>query len=503
MKYILSKEQSKNADEKAIKEYGISSIVLMENAARSTSEVIREYLPNYYEGKLYKRHIMILAGSGNNGGDGFALARHLHEDYNIYVFWIGDESKMSEDTKANYEILKKLDVFCQKIENENELNYINWNAECIVEAMIGFGGSEYLRGLIVPILQKVNSANGLKIAVDIPAGLNADTGKHHHDCFKADHTVTMFSPKTGLYLQNGPEISGHIHIAELGAPYNLIKELSNIKILEKDDIQKIIPQRNRISSKFNYGRVGVIAGSKNMSGAAALAANASIKSGAGLVELITPKIHNSILPEILTHQVDAKNGIFDHDHVEEVLEVTEKCNVIAIGPGIGNDTSSIEFMQEIYSKIPDQKIKILDADALRILSINKKCSPNTIITPHFVEFSRITSTPVKDILDSPLEKAIYAAKEMECIIVLKHVPTIITNGIETYFNIYGNPGMATAGSGDVLTGIISALSAQKIEKFHAAAFGVLIHSLAGDTYEKKYGQLTLSATNIIENLSYV
>ena len=503
MKFILSKAQSVQADKTAIEKFGIPSIVLMENAARSASEVIKEALPRIIDGKYYRRHVMILCGSGNNGGDGFALARHLSEEFSVYVFWIGDESKMSPETKINFDFVNKSEIFCQKIEKESDLKYINWNAECIVESMLGVGGNEYLRGLALPILQRVNPTLGIKIAIDVPAGLNADTGNAHKDCFRADHTITMFAAKKGLYLKEGPDKCGEIHVADLSAPSSIVKDISKIKILEHDDSKKIFKERNRVSSKFNYGRVGIIAGSKDMPGAAAMAANAAISAGAGLVELFSPEIHSSVKAEILTHKIDTKNGNFDEDNVDIILKAVEKCNVVVMGPGIGNDDASINFMKNVYEKLPDQTIKVLDADALRIMDVKQVCKPNTIITPHFVEFSRILSASVQDVLDNPYEMAIEAADKMKCILLLKHVPSIITNGDETYLNIKGNPGMATAGSGDVLTGIIAALAAQKIELLKAAAYGALWHSEAGDFYAQNHGQLSLTATEIINSLKYV
>ena len=240
-----------------------------------------------------------------------------------------------------------------------------------------------------------------------------------------------------------------------------------------------------------------------MPGAAAMAANAAISAGAGLVELFSPEIHSSVKAEILTHKIDTKNGNFDEDNVDIILKAVEKCNVVVMGPGIGNDDASINFMKNVYEKLPDQTIKVLDADALRIMDVKQVCKPNTIITPHFVEFSRILSASVQDVLDNPYEMAIEAADKMKCILLLKHVPSIITNGDETYLNIKGNPGMATAGSGDVLTGIIAALAAQKIELLKAAAYGALWHSEAGDFYAQNHGQLSLTATEIINSLKYV
>lgn len=503
MKYILTKEEVTLADKTAIENFGIPAAILMENAARSAAEIITKILPNEYEGKYFKRNILIVCGSGNNGGDGFALARHLHELNNVFVFWYGDENKMSHETKINFEIVKKLEIFCQKIESEKDLNYINWNAECIVESMIGVGGNEYLRGLTVPILQKINQAKGIKIAIDIPAGLNANSGNNHPDCFKADHTITMFAPKIGLFLKKAPEICGLVHTANLGASSKIVKSLSNIRIIEADDFFKLMPKRERISSKFNYGRVGIIAGSNDMSGAAALVANASIKSGAGLVELITPKVHSKLSPNIISHEIQTDDGFFTEKNYEEVLNLLEKCNVIAIGPGLGNRPETVNFVRNIYDNLADSKIKVLDADALRILDDKKLCKPNTVITPHFIEFSRLSNISAQDVLDDTLTHAINAAKSMNCIVLLKHIPTVITDGISTYLNVNGNSGMATAGSGDVLTGIIAGLAAQKIDLLTATALAAYWHAFSGDYYAENYDEYTLTAEDIIENLKNV
>lgn len=503
MKYVLSKEQVIEADEKAINEFGIPSGILMENAARSAADIIKNILPSLFEGKFYRRHVLILCGSGNNGGDGFALARHLHEDYNVYVFWIGDESKMSSETRINFNVLEKLNIFCQKIEQEKDLNYLNFNAECVVESLIGVGGNEYLRGLIVAILQKANKSAAIKVAIDIPAGLNPNSGYSHHDAFKADHTITMFAPKQGLYLNNGVELVGEIHTANLGVSSKIVKAISNIKIIENDDVTRMLPTRNSKSTKFNFGRIAIVAGSAKMSGAAVLTANAAIKSGAGLVELITPKYNSNISPNVITHEISTDNGFFSKKNYDEVLKYIEKCNVVVFGPGIGSDSQTTLFIKKLYETLNESAVKILDADALRFLNIEYKCKENTVITPHFIEFSRVCNVPLKDVLEDSLNNALTVSSKMNCIVLLKNKPTIITDSKQTYLNIYGNPGMSTAGSGDVLSGIIAGIAAQKLDLLSATALAAFLHSKAGDIYAEKYNQISLTATDLIENLKYV
>ncbi len=499
MKYILTPGQMRQCDESAINHYGIHGAVLMENAARSAAIYIRNII-----GTQIKYRILILCGSGNNGGDGFALARHLFEDYNVTVAWIGSREKMSHETEVNFTALQKIGVELFHLDSDNDISGFDFGHDCIIDSMIGVGGSENLRGLVVPILKRANSSDAFRVAIDSPTGLNTATGAASSGCFVADLTITMFAVKTGMLIRDGIEVCGEILTADLGAPEFIVQSHSKIRAIEKVDIRKMIPLRRRISSKFDYGRVLVIAGSDSMPGAAALAANAAINSGAGLVYLATTNPHPSLKPEIIPFAMKkTADGTLAVGNYEALAGLIDKCDVIAIGPGIGENKETIGLMGKIIGKAGKDKLVIIDADGLKAIDIKKKYSNNVIITPHIGEFAALINEPRDRIADDAHGFANAWANKLGCTILLKHVPTIITNGSESYWNTNGNPGMATAGSGDVLTGIIAALLPVAANPLEAAALAAFIHASAGDEYCSAYSQETLTAGKMIDYIKEV
>ncbi len=497
MKAILTPEEMRKADSTAIYDYGINGFLLMENAARSAADYIRRIAKQ-------NQKITIFSGSGNNGGDGFAVARHLCNNFEVEVFYIGDKNKMSPETRLNFEITNKI---CKVIhlQSESEIEQIELKADIIVDALIGVGGSHNLKGLVIPILQKCNSlTNRLKIAIDCPTGLNSLTGEVSEFCFKADHTITMYAIKIGMLLGKAPDYCGKIEIADLGAPESILNSITNTYVIEDKDLHIYLPIRKRISSKFDYGRCLIIAGSKNMPGASALSANTAIKSGVGLVYLVTATIHPSLLPEIIPITVPlTESGTISLKAIDCIDSFAEKCDSIAIGPGLDNNEETIELVKRIIEKyISDKKI-IVDADGIKAISKDKKYSGNLIITPHTGEFSNLISIERGLIEANPIYYAKYWAEKMNCLIHLKYVPSVTTNGKKTFININGNPGMATAGSGDVLTGLITSLSAQGMDLLLAGSLGSFIHSKAGDIYKQNYSEYTLTASSIITFLEEV
>jgi ADP-dependent NAD(P)H-hydrate dehydratase / NAD(P)H-hydrate epimerase len=332
--------------------------------------------------------------------------------------------------------------------------------------------------------------------------LNAETGKSHCHALAADHTITMFAIKKGMLLNDGPDVCGKIHIAELGVPHRLAKKYSKITVLEKDDILKILPERIRRTSKFNYGRILIIAGSVKMPGAGALSSNAAIKSGAGLVELITTTLHPSLLPEIMPTIVPANEfGGIDLSAMETIHKSAAKATVIAVGPGLGESTAK-QITEEVIAKYGGSKTIVIDADGLRAISSESALSPNIILTPHIIEFSRMTNISLTQLIQEPEKYAREFADRTGATLLLKGSPTIITAGSETYYNIYGNPGMATAGTGDVLTGIVSAMAGNLTDPLELTALAALIHSCAGDIAGEK-SQYSLSASTLIEEIAEV
>lgn len=501
MKYILTPEQMRNTDRYAIDTLAIPAIILMENAARSSAIYIRKFLNEQHSSDC---KILLLCGNGNNGGDGFALARHLKNDYEVSVLWLGSLDKMSEETSVNFNTLNKIGISTNHIGKEDDIAEKFPEADCIIDAMIGVGGSENLKGLVVPLLQKANSAKAVKIAIDAPTGLNTDTGFSHENAFRADLTVTMFAIKTGMLLNEGLDHCGKIQIADLGAPKEIVKRFSETYCIESSDLHSLIPSRNRISSKFDYGKVVIIAGSRNMPGAAALAANSAITAGAGLVYLFTPQVHSSLLPEVIPVVVPSNDvGAFAMKGLDVVMPWVEKADVVAFGPGFGPAKETVLFSKMLIESIPQEIPVIIDGDGLKAVDFDTKLRSNLLLTPHIGEFAAIIGAKREDVATKTAILAREWAAKLDCNVLLKHVPSIITNGKQSYWNMNGNPGMATAGSGDVLTGLIASFAAQKHDLFQAAALGAYLHGAAGDWFAENYGYSSLTASALIQSLREV
>ncbi|MCX7908979.1 MAG: NAD(P)H-hydrate dehydratase [Ignavibacteria bacterium] len=501
MKYILTPEEMKNADKNAIENYGVPSIVLMENAARSSAIFIHQIIA---ELGLKEPSFTFFCGSGNNGGDGFALARHLFDLYKVRVFWIGDETKMSEETHTNFLAAKRLGIPVTKLENNEEVERLTLDTEIIVDALIGVGGNENIRGLALDILRKIKNSKSVKIAIDCPTGLNSLNGVANEFCFEADYTITMFTYKLGLLINRGPDFTGKILVANLGVPNFIVKSISKTFAYETEDLPLLIPTRYRRSSKFNYGRVLIIAGSERYPGAAALTANASIKSGAGLTILASTNFHPALLPEVIRFPLPATvSGSIAKNSYDILLDEIEKSDAIAIGPGLTDDSETLSLVKKIIDNFKDRKKIVLDADGLKILDPNSILTKNVIITPHSGELSKITGIQRSQIEQNSYFLAKEWASKLNCIIHLKSVPPVTTDGEISYLCLTGNPGMASGGSGDVLTGIISTFAARGLPQLIAASLGAFVHSLAGDNYAQKYGMETLTASSLIDCLPEV
>jgi len=495
MIYLLSPNEIRKADESAIKEFNIPGSILMENASRSCFEILN----GKYD--LVAKNVLVLCGSGNNGGDGFALARHLSAQSNVDILFNGDESKMSEESYNNFEICNALNINIKKI-SENVQPEIYKNYDLIIDALIGVGAGHNLRGNVIDILQIINSIKSKKIAIDVPTGLNSLSGEVHKDCFRADLTLTMFAPKIGFYLNQAPNFTGEIITAGLSAPASIVEKLSTAGIYEYSDYKKLNLKNQQDSSKFDYGRVCVIGSSKKMPGAATLTANSAISAGAGLVELVSSTLHPYLLPEIIPSLITDTEYLSD-EHFDEICKIADKSTTLAIGPGMGNHTETIELCRKLIDKYSNTKTIVLDADGIKAIDINNKYTRKVIITPHLGEFSSLIGIPREEIKLNALDIAKEWSARLGLIIHLKSVPSISTDGKMSYLNIYGNPGMASAGSGDVLTGIISSFTALGVEELKATALGSMIHSKAGDYYAKEFPKISLTASSIINYLKYV
>jgi NAD(P)H-hydrate epimerase len=504
VKAVVNSIQMKTIDSYTIQKIGIPAMVLMERAAMQVCESVRKHVDK-------NERILAVCGTGNNGADGIAAARILFlEGYLIDILIVGDETSLSEQANQQLAIARNLGLF---IDNNIKIDeYI-----IIIDALFGIGLSRSVTGIHEKTIQHMNSGKHVVFSVDIPSGLSADTGKPLGIAVKADYTITFGLNMLGLILHPGCQYAGEVIVSDIGFPDLSIEQANpNCFIYDKTDVIKKLPKRQEYSNKGTYGKVLIIAGSVNMSGACFLSAKAAYRTGAGLVKVLTVEdnrtILQTLLPEALvsTYQADIP---MDKTEMEKILTDISWATVIVIGPGIGISQKSEKILDLVVqnAKVPI----IIDADAINILAdrnhksgsnleeITEKLAENTILTPHLKELSRLINLPVAEITNNLLGVADQCTHGNKIIFTIKDARTIVAYENMRYINTSGNSGMATGGSGDVLTGIIAALVAQGLIPSEAAMLGVYIHGLAGDKAMVKKGQYALIASDIIEELAEV
>lgn len=489
---IFSSKITKLADNYTIKNEPISSIDLMERAAKICTKNILDIYSEI-------NNVIIFAGPGNNGGDGLAIARLLEqEDIKVKVYILNFTDKFSDDFRVNLQRLEKhtkIDVFY--INNEKEFPKIK-NNSIVIDAIFGSGLTRNLSALPENIVKKINELNAEVVAIDIPSGLFGEENiKKNKVVVEAKHTISFQYPFLSFMFPENDKYIGEFHIVNIGIHKDFInKNDTPFYYIEKNNIE--LKKRLKFSHKGTYGHALIFAGSYGMSGASVLSVRAAHKSGAGLVSAAVPNCNRQIL------QISSPETILQIDNSENyILQLPEldKYNAIAIGPAIGFEDATTELLKNLIDKY--SKAIVFDADAITILSENKewlkKVSKNSIFTPHPKEFERLVGKWNSDF--ERLQMQINFAKKYKVIVLLKGANSSIASPEgKVYFNSTGNPGMATGGSGDVLTGVIVSLLAQKYTPIDAAILGAFIHGLAGDFAAKKMGQNALIASDIIKYL---
>lgn len=489
---IFTTQQSSYIDKYTIENEPIKSIDLMERASLELSKYVIKHF------SLHK-HFAVICGFGNNGGDGLALARILAlKGYAIRVFIYLPDGKQSNDNLINYKRCLECGITCTKIEHGHELDIKP--DEIIIDALFGSGLNRPLEGKVISIIQKINQLNNTVISIDIPSGLMGEDNRQNkpENIIKATITLTLEFPKLSFFFPENERFVGTFEVVPISLHKEIKKTLSSsYYLIENDFIAEILKKRFKFSEKRMFGHGLLYAGNVGKMGAAILASKAAMRSGAGLISALIPKETSSILhttvPEVLIKEYPSNNN-FSHDEYKYF-------NAIAIGPAIGIDNNSLNQLKSI---IKQTKLPIIcDADAITMIAQNKNLlnhlPENTIITPHLREFDRLFGNHENHF--ARFLTAQKMAKELNIIILLKgaysqiHLP----NG-NTYFNSTGNPGMATGGSGDVLTGILLGLLAQNYTPFEAAIIGTYIHGLAGDIALETQSYESLIASDIIEHL---
>ncbi|MFN3194723.1 MAG: NAD(P)H-hydrate dehydratase [Chlorobiota bacterium] len=469
MNSLLTPKEMYNLDSYLIKEIGIPESSLMESAANSCVNFIKKLYPS-------SKKVLVVCGTGNNGGDGLAIAKYLNVSYKVDFTIYGDKSSFNKLTENNYRINKSLDI------KELELGNINFDEyDIIIDAILGIGSSGILNEELKILVNSINNSNSTRISIDIPTGLNPLNGLVKDKSIKSDFTITMYGYKTGLLLNSGKDFSGEIHIADLGVPKEIIDNHSSYRLFSG---RKLLNKTNN-SSKFDYGKILIIAGSYEMPGAGSLASNSAISTGAGLVYLISSGRDNNLYSEVIPISDDIYSDYINGK--EDLIPYIKNINTVIIGPGLGKNNNTESLVSIILSKYNESSI-IIDADALNYINIDNTYSNNIVLTPHIVEFSRIIRKDVKEILKDLPKSVKEAAKKMNVNILLKGPTTIISDGEDVIFVSNGIPNMATAGSGDVLTGILGAY-------LHFNLFNTKIENIANSVYIHNEAAILASTKN--------
>jgi NAD(P)H-hydrate epimerase len=451
---------------------------------------------NNYTGKRF----MIFCGKGNNGGDGLAIARMLSESgHSVTVFILEFGHKGTNDFQQNLARLHETTAEIKFIPNEETIPAIPVD-EIIIDALLGTGLNRQVEGLTAALIQHINASQNATISIDIPSGLFLDSSSKNNVVVEADHTLTFQCYKLAFLVAENERFIRNLHLLDIHLHDDYPGTISpKFNIIDKQWIASIIKPRKKFSHKGDYGHGALIAGSKGMMGAAVLSAKAFVRSGGGKLTCHIPGIGYDIMqisvPEAMSK---TENG---SEHIQTVSSL-EKYDAVGVGPGLGLYDSHAGLLANIFAQF--KKPLVVDADALNILSRNKylldKIPATSVLTPHNKEFERIFGAPTDDF--DKINKALAASAEYNIVIVLKGPYTFIALPSGTgYFNPTGNPGMATGGTGDVLTGIITSLLAQDLPPGHAAIAGVYLHGLAGDIAAKYKSQQSLIASDIINFLS--
>lgn len=504
---VLNSAQMKEADRRTIDDIGIPSLVLMENAGRQAVAAMEAMY-----GDLLERQVAVLCGRGNNGGDGFVVARTLAQrGVDVSVFLIGRVAEVRGDARVNLDILGRLSVSVVEIADSQawELHFSEVS-DCtlIVDAIFGTGLNAPISGYIESVVTDVNASGIPVVAIDLPSGLSADSADSIGPSIEAELTITLAAPKIPLVLPPAETHAGDIVIADIGIPGEVLESLGgpHVDLSTRASMRELITPRTPDGHKGDYGHVLIVAGSMGKTGAAYLSAIGALRSGAGLVTVATPAMCQPILsamgPEYMTEALRGTADGIDPDEVDHVIEMAR--DVLAIGPGLGSAPGTREFIRQLVDRATMPLV--IDADGLNAFAgdpehLAGREGRDVIITPHPGEMARLVGMSTDEVQASRLEIARNFAVAHHVFVVLKgHRTLIATPDEKVFINPTGNPGMATGGTGDILTGMIAAWLAQLLDAEAACRIAVYLHGLAGDLAEADEGEVAMTSGDLAGHL---
>jgi len=505
---IVSAQQMQELDRRAIAG-GIPGIELMENAGRGTFEKIRQYFPG-----AFKQNIVVLCGRGNNGGDGFVIARCLHHaGARVKVILLATADRVSGDARTNLDAYRRIGGVVQEVTDAAQ-----WGsavpdvqrAGLIVDAMLGTGLSAEVTGLYRQAIEDINAAPGARIvSVDIPSGIDATSGAVLGAAVRAHLTCTFGLPKRGLLIEPGASYTGSREVIDIGIPEMLVRDVVTQEfLLDEQYLQGTLPRRRHDAHKGSFGHVLIIAGSPGKTGAAALAGQAAMRAGAGLVTVAAPAALNPVLEakltEVMTEPLpDAGAGFLGMQALPRLREILQGKTVVALGPGLATKDETAELVHSLLGQITVPVV--IDADGLNVLAghtelLTQARSP-VIVTPHPGEMARLAGVSTQDVQRDRIGSARTFARRYGVFVVLKGALSIIAEPEGMVFiNPTGNPGMASGGMGDALTGLIAGLAAQGLPLTAAAQLAVFAHGRIGDGIARNKAPVGIIATDIIEGI---
>ncbi len=506
---VANKDQIKEIDQKAMNNFKIPGSVLMENAAIAVFGEVLKKPELMIQGKT-----LILCGTGNNGGDGFCVARHVYNSgFDVQVIIIGDPEKISGDALLQYDIIREMKIPCATLNGIGmpAVSESISSAGVIIDAIYGVGFTGEPSKEVLDIIGEINASKKYVVSVDIPSCVCADSGRVIKDAVMADVTVTFSLAKPGILLYPGYLYAGEVELYPISIPSAVIKSSKlKLNVLTEEEASLLVPNRFPYSNKGHYGRGVLVAGSHKMPGAVALAAFAAYKSGLGVAETCIPEsiancIQTNVVEAVTTPlpELDGKHCLKGAGDLKVSLS---RANAVAVGPGMGTG-GEVKEVVELVLKNATCPI-IIDADGINAIAkcpeVLKDTAATVVITPHIKEFSRISGLTVDEIREDIVGAAVNFAMDYGVTVVLKDARSVIAHPVsETYINITGHNAMAKGGSGDVLTGVILALCAEGMNAYDASVLGSFIHGKAGEVAAAKLGSYGVMASDIAREIPNV
>ena len=491
MKYLLTGAQMQRADKYTIEEIGIPSMVLMERAALKVVETLENEQVDF-------SNILVVCGIGNNGGDGYAIARLLHlKGHKVSICSVGDDSKRSVENRQQKKIAEYYNIPILQQVKQNEYSLI-------IDAVFGVGLSRNLEGVYRTVIEQLNCMPGYKVAVDIPSGISDTTGEQCGIAFCADLTIALAYAKRGHVLHSKHPMIGKLRVVDIGISItSLTFDEPLCYCYDIDDFQEMYPKRIENSHKGSYGKVLLVVGSKGMAGAAHLCAKASYAVGCGLVRIYTHEDNREILQKALPEAMVTTYNEYNNKQLDELLEWAD---VVGIGCGMGVSETSKQITRQVLKR--ENVPCVIDADALNIIASEMELLQNSnqirILTPHMKEMTRLLGCEMQELQQCKFEKLYDFCYKYNLVCVMKDARTLICKKDQDYFlNLTGNSAMAKGGSGDILTGMITGIFAQNRNAYQSACLGVYLHGLAGDIAANEKGKYSVLASDIVDSIEKV